>query len=469
MVQGLKVNRLSVYPLHMKKSRLHLCLLTFVLFMFSCAGTEKQPDFREWARTPPMGWNSWDCYGPTVREDEVLANADYMADYLKGYGWEYVVVDIRWFVENTKQHGYNQTDPRYVIDEYGRYLPATNRFPSAAGGKGFRELADAIHQKGLKFGIHIMRGVPVIAVENRLPIKGTDGITADQIYSTENQCAWLKDNYTILADQPGAQEYYNSIFDLYAEWGVDFVKVDDLSAPIYHQDEIELIRHAIDQCGRPIVLSTSPGPTPIEAADHVSAHANMWRMVNDVWDSWEHIDHLFEVSRQWYGYIRPGTWPDCDMIPLGRLSIRGERGDDRMSELTGDEQYTLMTLFTIFRSPLFFGGDLPSNDEFTLSLLTNRDVLRMHREASDVRELIHEGDRLAITSRNENLNVRYLALFNLSDSLSSDLEVNLSALGITKEARVTNMWSGEGVEFAEVFTRHLAPHATGLYKIELTE
>jgi alpha-galactosidase len=152
MVQGLKVNRLSVYPLHMKKSRLHLCLLTFVLFLFSCAGTEKQPDFREWARTPPMGWNSWDCYGPTVREDEVLANADYMADYLKEYGWEYVVVDIRWFVENTKQHGYNQTDPRYVIDEYGRYLPATNRFPSAAGGKGFRELADAIHQKGLKFG-----------------------------------------------------------------------------------------------------------------------------------------------------------------------------------------------------------------------------------------------------------------------------------------------------------------------------
>ncbi|MGW8315309.1 MAG: glycoside hydrolase family 27 protein [Bacteroidales bacterium] len=440
---------------------------TVALILTGCATQDQQDDFKTWAKTPPMGWNSWDCYGPTVREDEVRSNADYMAVYLKEYGWEYVVVDIRWYVENTKRHGYNQTDPRYVIDEYGRYLPAVNRFPSAAEGTGFKELADYMHRKGLKFGIHMMRGIPKVAVEQKLPVKGTDGITADRIYSTDDQCAWLKDNYTIRADQPGAQEYYNSVFELYAEWGVDFIKVDDLSAPIYHKEEVELIRNAIDHCGRPIVFSTSPGPTPVEAAGHVSTHANMWRMVNDVWDSWGHIDHLFEVSREWFGYIGQGTWPDCDMIPLGRLSIRGERGDDRMTNLTMEEQYTLMTLFTIFRSPLFFGGDLPSNDEFTLSLLTNPEVIEMHAEGADVHELYHGEDRVAITSSNDHLNLKYLALFNLSDSSSTDLTVSLNDVGFTEEARITNMWTGEdlGVYSGE-FTQPLSPHSSGLYKIE---
>jgi alpha-galactosidase len=449
----------------------YLALVFLAALTISCTSEkDKTADFKEWAKTPPMGWNSWDCYGPTVQEHEIKANADYMAEYLKEYGWEYIVVDIRWFVENTKRHGYNQVDPRYVIDEYGRYLPATNRFPSATGGKGFKELADYVHHKGLKFGIHMMRGIPRVAVENRLPIKGTDGITADKIYSTENQCAWLKDNYTIVADKEGAQEYYNSIFELYAEWGVDFIKVDDLSAPIYHKEEIELIRRAIDQCGRPIVFSTSPGPTPVEAADHVSEHANMWRMVNDVWDSWWHIDHLFEVSQDWYGYIRPGTWPDCDMIPLGRLSIRGERGNDRMTELTVDEQYTLMSLFTIFRSPLFFGGDLPSNDAFTLSLLTNGEVLRMHSESSGVRKLYDEQEKVFITSNNEKLNLKYLALFNLSDSLSSDLEVDLSDLGFTGNTRITDMWTGDIVGTdGDIFVQNLRPHASGLYKVEPAE
>lgn len=392
------------------KKILFISISVMVLVLQSCNANKKNisskapienENFKNWAETPPMGWNSWDCYGPTVREHEVKANTDYMAKHLKEFGWEYVVVDIRWYVENTKSHGYNQTDPIYVLDEYGRYLPAENKFPSANGKVGFKALADYVHDKGLKFGIHLMRGIPKTAVENKLPIKGTNGITADQIYTTENQCKWLRDNYTIVANKPGAQEYYNSIFELYAEWGVDFVKIDDLSAPIYHDAEIELIRNAIDNSGRQMVLSTSPGETPVSAAPHVSEHANMWRMVNDVWDSWWHINHLMEVSQDWYPSIKPGTWPDCDMIPLGRLSIRGEVGDDRMTNLTKDEQYTLMSFFTIFKSPLFFGGDLPSNDAFTLSLLTNKEALKMHSESSEVRQLFKEEDKLAITSKNK--------------------------------------------------------------------
>jgi len=442
-------------------------LLSCICFLFLLrAGAQDKNVFKTWAVTPPMGWNSWDCYGPTVEEHEVKSNADYMATHLKKFGWEYIVVDIRWFVENDKAGGYNQKDPRYVLDEYGRYQPAVNRFPSAKDGKGFRELARYIHNKGLKFGIHIMRGIPKIAVEKKLPVKGTKGITADQVFSSEHLCKWLSDNYTVDRNKPGSQEYYNSIFDLYAEWGVDFVKVDDLSAPFYHADEIEMIRKAIDNCGRPIVLSTSPGPTPVSDAAHISQNANMWRMVNDVWDSWLHISHLFEVCRQWYPYINSGTWPDCDMIPLGRLSIRGEVGENRMTRLSAAEQYTLMTLFTVFRSPLFFGGDLPGNDAFTLSLLTNKEVLKMHHESSDVRLLYQQDGRVAITSKNTKIGERYLALFNISDKPSLELKVNLADLGLKEKVHIMNMWSGEKLGlFQESFTQSLSAHASGLFKI----
>lgn len=424
----------------------------------------KEGEFKNWAKTPPMGWNSWDCYGPTVEEHEVKSNADYMAKHLKKYGWEYIVVDIRWFVENDKAGGYNQTDPRYVLDEYGRYQPAVNRFPSAKDGKGFKELADYVHKKGLKFGIHIMRGIPKEAVAKKLPIKGTNGITADKIYTDSIQCTWLRDNYTIL-DVPGAQEYYNSIFELYASWGVDFIKIDDLSRP-YHQTEIEMIRKAIDKSGRKIVLSTSPGETPVAKADHVKNHANMWRMVDDVWDEWRHITHLMKISEKWYDYIEP-TWPDCDMIPLGRISIRGERGADRMSRLTKDEQYTLMNLFTIFKSPLMFGGDLPSNDAFTLSLLTNKNILKMHKEGTDVRQLYQQDKKLAITSKNRKNGEIYLALFNISDEKQNrEVKVKLSDLGLQK-CKVTEMWYGKKMgTYSDEISVRLRPHESVLLKLK---
>jgi len=444
-----------------------LALGIFLTSFFSNAQKTvlKKDEFKQWAQTPPMGWNSWDCYGPTVEEHEVKANADYMTKELKKYGWEYVVVDIRWFVENDKAGGYNQTDPRYVIDQYGRYLPAVNRFPSAKDGQGFKPLADYIHKKGLKFGIHIMRGIPKKAVEEKMPIKGANGVTADQIYTRALQCEWLKDNYTIVADKPGAQEYYDSIFELYAQWGVDFIKIDDLSRP-YHEGEINLIRNAIDKCGRTIVLSTSPGETPITAASHVKEHANMWRMVDDVWDTWPHITHLMDVAQKWYPHIAPGTWPDCDMIPLGRISVRGERGNDRMTRLTKDEQYTLITFFNIFKSPLFFGGDLPSNDAFTLSLLTNKEVVKMHKESTDVKQLFQQDGKIAVTSKNPKDGSVYLALINISDADSQKVSVNLSDLGIAGFASGSNMWTGEKLNLSsKEVSATLKPHSSVLYKL----
>ena len=356
-----------------------------------------------------MGWNSWDCFGPTVTEQEVRANADYMAEHLKEFGWQYIVVDIRWYVENDKAHGYNEKDPIMTVDGYGRLMPAVNRFPSSAAGKGFRPLADYVHSLGLKFGIHIMRGIPRLAVEKNTPILGTERSARD-IYSTENLSTWLRDMYTVDADKPGAQEYYNSLFKLYALWGVDFVKVDDISWP-YHKDEIEMIRKAIDRCGRRVVLSLSPGPTPLGDAEHVSAHANMWRVIGDFWDNWTQLEDHFSLFEEWIPSMRPGHWPDGDMLPLGRIGIRAEQGDPRMANLTKDEQITLMSLFLICRSPLMFGGNLPDNDQFTLDLITNDEALAVLQRGRDNKLLFDDGERIAWTADEVGTGDKYVALF----------------------------------------------------------
>ncbi len=397
----------------MKKSHFLILTLLGVIGFFSTAHAKS--DFKSWAPTPPMGWNSWDCYGPTVVESEVRSNADYMATHLKDYGWEYVVVDIRWFVENDKAGGYNQTNPIYDYDEWGRYIPAPNRFPSSKDGAGFKPLADYVHNLGLKFGIHIMRGIPKVAVQKKLPVKGTDGITADMIANNDSTCTWLRDNMKVDWRKPGAQEYYNSIFDLYAGWGVDFIKIDDLSRP-YHTAEVEMIRKAIDQCGRPIVLSISPGETPIEKVDHVMSHANMWRTVDDFWDNWSQLNYQFGICAKWAPYIAPGTWPDADMLPLGKISIRGERGSERFTNFTPEEQYTMMNLWTIFKSPLMFGGDLPQNDEATNTLLTNRDVLYMHSHSVENSQISNNNNLITWSAIDPRNGDRFAALFNTGGS-----------------------------------------------------
>lgn len=395
------------------KKPLIFTILCCIVSIFSISA-QTGKTFHSWASTPPMGWNSWDCYGPTVTEAEVKANADYMAKELKSFGWNYIIVDIRWYVSNDKAHGYNETNPDYVLDKYGRFQPAVNRFPSAAGGKGFKPLADYIHSKGLKFGIHIMRGVPVIAVQRKLPVKGTN-VTAADIYSDKDQCLWLHDMYTVVPGKTGSQEYYNSLFELYASWGLDFVKVDDLSSPIYFAEEIAMIRKAIDRTGRHIVLSTSPGETPIAHAEHVQKYANMWRTVGDFWDSWQQLKEHFEVFDRWNNWRAAGAYPDGDMLPLGHIGIRAERGNPRMTNFTKDEQYTLMTLWSIFKSPLMFGGNLPDNDAFTLSLLTNKNVLKVLNASTNNKPLFRDNEKAAWIADDPKTGAKYLAVFNIAD------------------------------------------------------
>ena len=419
--------------------------------------------FYKWAQTPPMGWNSWDCYGPTVVEAEVKANADYMAKNLKEFGWQYIVIDIRWYVENDKSGGYNQTDPKYVIDEYGRYLPAMNRFPSSANGKGFKPIADYIQSKGLKFGIHMMRGIPLIAVNRNTPILGTN-IKAQDIYTPEGQCRWLKDNYTVDSKKEGAQAYYNSLFQLYASWGLDFVKVDDLAG---HLPEIEMVRKAIDNCGRPIVLSISPGPAKLDQAEFLKKNANMWRTVGDFWDNWPQLKPQFTVCANWAPHTGAGHFPDADMLPLGKIGIRAERGAPRMTGFNRDEQYSVMSLFAIFRSPLMFGGNLPDNDEFTLSLLTNKEVLNVNQHSINNKQLFRNVDLIAWTADDPETGDKFLALFNATDSPgTAEISVDFLQIGLKGTHFVTDLWSGKKLgSISNRFSAKINRHGAGLYRI----
>lgn len=381
-------------------------------------------DFKDWAKTPPCGWNSWDCFGAGVNEEQLIANADYMAKHLKQYGWEYIVCDIQWYEPKACSNDYNNF-AELCCDEYGRLIPAQNRFPSSKGGKGFKPIADYIHSLGLKFGIHIMRGIPRQAVHADLPIKDSE-YTARQVAHHFSICSWNTDMYG-MKNCDGAQDYYNSIIKMYADWGVDYIKCDDIAVtefrkwdnPYSADYEIEMLRNAIDSCGREIVLSLSPGPALRDKAEHLKANANMWRLTGDFWDLWEHLYAMFDKCEEWQGVRGVGSYPDCDMLPIGRISkLCSYHGvQNRMSNFTHDEHYTLMTLWGIFGSPLMIGGNMPENDDFTLSLLNNAEYMNMHRTVKNSRMLSRneENGKGYIIWDGENEDSRFVALFNTDE------------------------------------------------------
>lgn len=426
-------------------------------------------DHQQIAPTPPLGWNSWDCYGAAVTEEEIRGNAEYMAKHLRAYGWSYITVDIQWYEPGAHSSQYRPFVP-LVMDGYSRLMPAENRFPSAAGGQGFKPLADYIHSLGLRFGIHIMRGIPRQAVHAATPILGTTA-TARDIAHTNSICPWNTDMYGVDASKEGAQAYYDSLFALYASWGVDLVKVDDIAASrLYgtHQAEIAMISEAIKRCGRPMVLSLSPGPAPVEHAAFFAKHANMWRMTDDFWDQWPLLRDMFDRCRAWQGVPQAGSWPDCDMLPLGHIGIRSVDGGgaDRWTRFTRDEQLTMMSLWSIFRSPLIFGGELRDNDEWTLSLLTNREVLRMHRESRGAKEALRQGDLIVWTAEHPE-GFRYAAVFNVGKS-SLPLELPLEQIGLSDISSGTELWSEAPAELttAGELRTTIPPHGVRLYRLE---
>lgn len=429
----------------------------------------------QFAKTPPMGWNSYDYYDTTVNEERVKANADYMAARLKSFGWEYIVVDIQWYAKGAgsqrKEYQYIPFD-QLEMDDHSRLQPDPIRFPSSVGGRGFGPLAEYVHGLGLKFGIHIMRGIPRKAAQAHLPILGTSE-TADRIADPFSICPWNPDMYGV-RPTPAGQAYYNSLIDLYAQWGVDFIKCDDICDSRMYRgedfsgwEETRMIHRAIKQCGRPMVLSLSPGPAHIDRAWEYGRYANMWRITDDFWDRWELLKAMFERCEKWQAHVKTGCYPDCDMLALGQLG-KGF-GQERKTNFTREEQKTMMTLWCMFRSPLMIGAELTMLDDWTVSLLTNREVLELLKDTRRGIQIMRT-EHMAVW-KNQDISDKTLcvAFFNLKD-VDAVLSVPVDELtGEESPADAgrtwTELWDGSRIEPEHGLLQTEVPaHGVKVYK-----
>ena len=416
-------------------------------------------------RTPPMGWNSYDAFGDSVTEAEIMANANYLQEHLLPHGWNYVVVDFRWYDPQADSGDRkNRRGAALAADEFGRLLPAPNRFPSAAGGLGFKPLADRLHGMGLKFGIHVMRGIPQQAVKANTPIEG-GAFTAAAAANTNSVCNWCPDMFGVDATRPAGQAWYDALLRLYAAWGVDYIKVDDLSEP-YSAREIEAVRRAIDRCGRPIVFSTSPGATPLAQAPHIRRHANLWRISADFWDNWKSLDHNFDLLTAWQAHGAPGHWPDADMIPFGRLGKRCQDAHgEHTTHFTHDEQRTLLSLWSLAPSPLMLGMNLPENDPWTLALLTNDEVLAINQDTlCRPAARVWQKGGLEIWTRDLAGGAKAVGLFNRG---AQPAEINqLAAAGVAGDWRIRDLWQQTDLPGATAnFSGTIPAHGSRLLKL----
>jgi hypothetical protein len=456
----------------MKRSRLFFAasLVLSLLVLALGAGHAQSP-----APTPPMGWNSWDSYGFTIDENDFKANVTVLAS-MKQYGWQYAVIDEGWYMQNP--FGDKLETRKYLWNENGLLIPVAARFPDAANGAGFKPLADWIHQQGLKFGIHIVRGIPKQVVDQNLPIGGSSFHAIDAADKGDS-CPWDDANYGI-QDNAAGQAYYDSMLKLYAAWGLDFLKVDCISDHPYRVSEIKQIAAAIQKTGRPIVLSLSPGPTQLEHAAEVAKYAEMWRISNDHWDAWlfeHHTDdgypfglrNAFDMIEKWNPYLQPGHWPDADMLPEGYLGPKPGDGAARQSRLTPDEQRSEFTLWAFARSPMIFGGNLIRLDAFNKALMTNQELLEINQKAFEshpVKNLPAGFDNVRVWLAKTGVKIGVhddIALFNLNDQPVT-LHFTLRQLG-ARQAIGKELFTGKTVKVDEQIELTLPAHGSTVYRI----
>ena len=413
----------------------------------------------------PRGWNSWDCYGAAVTEDIVRTNARYMADNLKEYGYDYVVVDIQWYEPTAGSNDYHPF-AEVCMDEYGRLLPAENRFPSAAGGAGFKPLADYVHSLGLKFGIHIMRGIPRQAVAANTPVLGCQARARD-IAKTNSICGWNTDMYGVNTDVPGGREYYDSIFALYAEWGVDFIKCDDIARELPHEEsELIALSEALRDCPREMVLSLSPGPALVDKAELYKQISNMWRITDDFWDDYKLLYAMFERAEKWSIHAGAGHYPDADMLPVA--AVRQCYSAEEWTKFTEPEMEQMLLLWCIMRSPLMIGSELTKLDDWTYALLTNRALLQMHANSRHAHQLLRRENAAgqeyviweAVSAEDGS---SYVCLFNLSDE-PLELTVSLDELELDAGLTWENVLTGETEPVVSELKCTIAAHGGAGYR-----
>ncbi len=404
-----------------------------------------------------MGWNSFDSYGVYLHQEAALQNLAAMVQKLKPAGYEYFVIDNGWFGEYKLVPGTVYAAEKHASDvrlnSFGLLQPSQTYFPH-----GLQPIAERAHNAGLKFGLHLMRGIPRKAVELNLPVEGTK-VRARDIANVNSTCSWCPYNYGVDMRKPGAQAFYDSLVSQLVNWGVDLIKADDI---VPYPEEILALATAIERTGKKIVLSLSPGGNaPLENLPYYR-RANMLRITADVWDRRSDLDKGFDAWKKFSGTGRPGFWPDLDMIPFGALQLMSPKdlaakgdaklagyGNTRRCQLTHDQQYTFITMRSLAASPLFAGGDLPSLDTFSLSLLTNPQMIACNQNgqmgantyASDGIEIWKAADR-------KNGSINWVGVFNRNQA-TKQFHLSTKDMGLPAEAkhRAYDIWHNRDFSF----------------------
>lgn len=413
----------------------------------------------QFTRYPPAGWNSFDSFGGYFHEQAAFDQLSAFESKLASHGYEYFVVDIGWYGEYEMKPGTIFPSPKTKhaldinLDAHGRPLPSRCYWPNGLTG-----LIEAVHAKGLKFGIHMMRGIPRKAVEMKLPVLGT-GFTADQIADTESTCKWCHYSYGVNMEHPGAQAYYNSVVRLLADWGVDFIKYDDITG---FPDEVEAVSNAIEGCGRPILLSLSPGGDSRPEMVAAYRRSDMLRITKDIWDDQESIRRSFNAWLFWTDYAEPGFWIDLDMIPFGELqtmSPEPEEGDvpdgvnpllcgkgwKRSCELSLNHKRSFITQRAMACSPLFAGGDLTTLPQEDIELLTDPSVLACNRNGICGKLVYMAGDVQVwrVVSRIHR-GAGWLGVFNRNPAGGREtIKLTHEALRLSPKTRLKDVWNNQ--------------------------
>lgn len=440
-------------------------LLLISLLAANAVGVSKE---RMLASTPPMGWNSFDSYSCHLYEEVALKELEVFIDTYAPYGYEYYVIDNGWFAEHERivGEGYRLPMRQHAkasdvrINGYGIVQPSKEGFPN-----GFKPLVDKLHSNGLKFGLHLMRGIPRKAVEQNTPIQGTP-YHAQDIADTKDICSWCNYMYGVDMDKPGAQEFYSSLIQQFADWGVDFIKVDDV---IHKPREIAAYRKAIDNCGRPIILSLSPGREVDETlVKDTYSQANLFRIVADVWDHKNSFKGHLERYKVFGKYSRPGMWADIDMIPFGELCLLRRKVNFEESQKRGlsaeetrfagaryhwchfnkDQKAFFLALRSIGCSPLMIGGSLVSMDQESRDMLLDPEFIACNQNGISGKVVYEEAALTVLTaSKKGTENQGWITVLNTGNETKA-LKLTPELLGLKTTLECKRIWEENSYRIA---------------------
>jgi len=442
----------------------------FIVVGVSISKTSAKPSPNT-ATTPARGWNSYDSFTWVVSEDEFKANVDAFAKLLTPFGYDTVVVDYYWYSSLAK-HTY--------IDEYGRPQPDPTRWPSSADGSGFKKIADYVHSLGLKFGIHTMRGISGAAVNANSPVYNSS-FAAEDVVLIADKCNWGMDFlsfYSLNMSHIDAQNFYDSLYQQYADWGVDFIKNDCVFGADFVPEQIIAVSKAIQKTKRNMIYSLSPGvESTVAMAQQINEYVNMYRVTGDDWDKWSDLQPHFDAADRMSSMIGAEglnglSFPDLDMLPFGWISNPNESGPPhRWSNLSYDEQKTQVTLWAIARSPFFYGGDLRNPDPRSIALVTNMEVLELQASSENNKAVQISGSKYHIVWRADSTihDAVYVAVFNM---LTHSGEFYVPLIDVVDEPNVTSchvrdVWKNvnQGIVNTVISVDPLPSHGSVLYQL----